>query len=425
MKLLRLPLSLLCLLTMAFAQRWAGESFSVAPAGGSFNLNDGAVQFTFPLNAVAGTTKITVIPNSLYPDVPLIVPDTAYSITPAGATFGANVQLTISYNQAALPTGASEANLRMYSINNHRWVLLASSVDTVANTVTTATKLTGTFAIIASTNGSFIGENLLTARIDGSESGMQGSIANFYRVAPFVNPGSSYGYMEPILPVTPVPPGATLNGSENAFYFLRTQLGGKSDLYICNIDGSNVQRVTSRNTTFQGYTTSADGRYILYVSGGALHRATAYGVAPAQLAASNVTSCAYAPSGSAVAYSLANGNIQIVTLAGALLTSIATGLAGVHDITFNRAGSQIAFSALFGGGNHIHTVASSGGAVKRQTDGGEDHAPLYDPSGTAIAYLRASGATGIFRVATTDPVDSQGTLVLYGPTKSRFYFLWR
>lgn len=81
------------------------------------------------------------------PDYAMVGP--AYDCLPAGATFEPTLPLTFGYDTVDLPAGVSENDLVMAYWDGDKWVMLSTTVDTQAKTVTGQVAHFTAFAILA------------------------------------------------------------------------------------------------------------------------------------------------------------------------------------------------------------------------------------------------------------------------------------
>ncbi|HEX6746985.1 MAG TPA: Ig-like domain-containing protein, partial [Longimicrobium sp.] len=110
------------------------QSFIITSAGGTLTFAAGKVVLVFPPNAVIEDRRISVAPATV--SDPGYVAGTAYSFGPSGS-FLLPVSLTISYNEAGIPTGASETDLVICTFKASSWSEVpGSSVNTATNQVT-------------------------------------------------------------------------------------------------------------------------------------------------------------------------------------------------------------------------------------------------------------------------------------------------
>jgi len=126
------------------------ESLTVTSGDGSFEL-------TIP----AGTTALDKDGNPLQSisisaatDVPNPPPGTGiigfiYDCQPAGATFNPPLTLTMHYDPANLPEGATEDSLSIALWDGTQWVILQGTVDTVNHTVTVQISHFSGFALLS------------------------------------------------------------------------------------------------------------------------------------------------------------------------------------------------------------------------------------------------------------------------------------
>jgi len=71
-------------------------------------------------------------------------------IGPSGTQFtGTPLSITLKYNPATLPTGATASNLAIFTVVNGAWSALPSTIDTANDTVTATTTHLSNFALIA------------------------------------------------------------------------------------------------------------------------------------------------------------------------------------------------------------------------------------------------------------------------------------
>jgi hypothetical protein len=140
----------------------------IGAAGGSAATLDGGAEVTFPAGALAGNTGITIEHTTVAaPPGGFLVAGAIYEFGPHGTTFGAPVQVTIAYDEANLPAGREEHELRLMHFVNGAWEVAAGSVvDTDNNTVSGSVT---SFSPIAPGGGSVITMSAWgTAVIDGN-----------------------------------------------------------------------------------------------------------------------------------------------------------------------------------------------------------------------------------------------------------------
>jgi hypothetical protein len=118
----------------------------IGPAGGTVVSADGLAEVVIPPGALSSVVDITIRVASAPPAGHV---GTAYEFGPDGTTFAAPVTITIVYDEADLPVGAVEADIRLGTVASGAWAAAAgSTVDTVANTVTAETNHFSMWAIV-------------------------------------------------------------------------------------------------------------------------------------------------------------------------------------------------------------------------------------------------------------------------------------
>ncbi len=112
----------------------------VAASGGTAATPDGKARVDVPSGAVSDSVVLSVAtaPDSLLPsasDSRLVGP--AYEYLPDGTQFSKAVQISIVYDPANVPSGASEGSIRLHTVQDGQWVpVTGSTVDTTIHTVT-------------------------------------------------------------------------------------------------------------------------------------------------------------------------------------------------------------------------------------------------------------------------------------------------
>ncbi len=119
------------------------DSRGVSQTAGQITTTDGKVSFDVPggtqmLNAQGKplTEVLVTVPTSV---PPLPAQDAIvlhYDFGPDGATFAPPITLTLKYDMATIPQGVSESTLFIAYWDGSQWQVLATTVDTVAKTVT-------------------------------------------------------------------------------------------------------------------------------------------------------------------------------------------------------------------------------------------------------------------------------------------------
>jgi hypothetical protein len=129
----------------------------MASAGGTAATPDGKARVDVPSGALSDTTIISVVPaaDSLLPSpAPGYVTGSAYHYRPDGTQFSKPVQITIVYDPANVPSGASESSVRLHTVENGQWVPVSGSVvDTSLHTVTGQTTHFSIYGAVAAQPG--------------------------------------------------------------------------------------------------------------------------------------------------------------------------------------------------------------------------------------------------------------------------------
>jgi hypothetical protein len=90
------------------------EQVQVDDEGATVSAQSGAVSLTVPPGAVPAATTITVAPVAVEPADPGLIPGTMYDFGPDGLQFAEPVTLSLAYDPATLPDGATEDRLRIF-----------------------------------------------------------------------------------------------------------------------------------------------------------------------------------------------------------------------------------------------------------------------------------------------------------------------
>ncbi len=118
----------------------------IGSSGGEVKSSDGKTTVIIPEGALSEQTEITV-DQALNPPSGNI--GLAYEFGPSGTTFSQPVTISIAYDEAFLPQGVNEANLRLGDVVSNQWEEVTdSSVDVVANVVTGTTTHFSIYGVI-------------------------------------------------------------------------------------------------------------------------------------------------------------------------------------------------------------------------------------------------------------------------------------
>lgn len=112
-------------------------SNSIGSNGGTVTSSDRKAKIVIPSGALSQDTGITVAAVSNQPSGNI---GTAYEFGPDGTTFNEPVTISITYDEASLPSGVSESDIKLSMVTNSQWQEITNSiVDTVANIVSGTT----------------------------------------------------------------------------------------------------------------------------------------------------------------------------------------------------------------------------------------------------------------------------------------------
>ena len=112
-------------------------------------LNDGAVTVDVPAGAVTADVTLTAAVATNAPASDLAVTGGAVDLGPAGTTFASPVTITLTYEEASLPAGVDESELRLFrAVDDSCELLDPSSVNATDNTVSGATSSFSIFGIL-------------------------------------------------------------------------------------------------------------------------------------------------------------------------------------------------------------------------------------------------------------------------------------
>lgn len=168
---------------------------------------DGKARLTIPKDTIGknkGGTRlfslqIVEMTGAADPPADSAVIGQVYDVGPDGATFDPPIELTMRYDESALPEGVAEGNLLLATRDGtaSQWAELESTVDEDANTVTANVSHFSAFAIMAHTRpASFSISNLVITpsqiNVDGSASisaliSNSGDLTDIYEVTIKVN----------------------------------------------------------------------------------------------------------------------------------------------------------------------------------------------------------------------------------------------
>lgn len=138
----------------------------VGADGGAATFAGGAVQLSIPAGALPGPTAFTAQPVADPPAGGVsLVGGAVWDMGPDGFLFPQPVELTIGYDEARIPVGIEEHELRMVHFENGAWQRVPGIVNTAANAVSGSVTSFSPFAPGGGSVIELIGDG--TATIDG------------------------------------------------------------------------------------------------------------------------------------------------------------------------------------------------------------------------------------------------------------------
>jgi hypothetical protein len=145
-----------------------GAVWVIGAAGGSISAADGQVQLRVPAGALTSEVGITVQPTSVAPPAGgFLVAGATYEFGPHGVSFNSPVQVTIAYDDANLPPGREEHELKLLHFTGGVWEAAAGSVVDVQSSNISGSVLS--FSSVSPGGGSVITlSGSGTATIDGT-----------------------------------------------------------------------------------------------------------------------------------------------------------------------------------------------------------------------------------------------------------------
>ncbi len=121
------------------------------PQGGTVIAAGGKVVLEIPAGAVSQPLMIIVEPVTSYPHSERVLEGAVFNFRPEGTQFDIPVALSIRYDEARIPTGFTEEELRLQRLTEDTWLNVpGSTVDPGANTVRGSIVRFSTYAASAS-----------------------------------------------------------------------------------------------------------------------------------------------------------------------------------------------------------------------------------------------------------------------------------
>lgn len=124
---------------------------AMTSAGGTIGTTTSTVRLTVPAGALATATTLTVEPTEDPVGNEHLVAGTSYEFGPDGTQFAQPVTLTLKYDPAKLPAGASPASLRIAKYTGDRWTIIDedASVDAASGTVSASIHSFSSYAVVS------------------------------------------------------------------------------------------------------------------------------------------------------------------------------------------------------------------------------------------------------------------------------------
>ena len=123
----------------------------LGPEGGTLRLLNGKITVSAQAGALQFPVMIVFRPSPSAPIHPRSVPGTTYDMEPFfGIPTSRPLLLTVAYDAARLPAGATESSLQLYQVVDGSWrVVFGSNVDTTRDVVRASLMYGGTYTVAA------------------------------------------------------------------------------------------------------------------------------------------------------------------------------------------------------------------------------------------------------------------------------------
>ncbi len=185
------------------------------------------------------------------------------------------------------------------------------------------------------------------------------------------------------------------------------RMGRFKELFIMDLDGSNIQQLTRDHGLAMSPSWSRNGDKIIYTSY-KTRKPELYTISPDGGAAKQLTErqgleigAKFSPDGKSIVTSAAIAGISkiaILDLSGRLLEKLTTSDSIDVSPTYSPDGSKIAFCSNRGGGPQIYVMSSSGEPAKRlsYTNSSYCTSPSWSPKGDKIVFVCRAGGNQLF-----------------------------
>lgn len=374
----------------------------------TFFLRNGRVELLVKRQSVSVDTVAYATDVPLAPHNPFLLPQTVVALGRPNLSLSKAASLYLSYTLEELPAGTAEANLRVHTLRNHKWVLVGGAPDTVNKRVAVNISTGGVYAVLASTSNTANSDSILCHKIDG-----EGAESHYVLDgSPFRGgPDSPWPFYEikslqnEFLHLT--------SPAYSAILSLRRQPAGTFELYTSNPDGSYDARITSLSMQSAGPGSfRQDGRmgifpavvagqtniYKMNIDGSGL-TTLASGLAAFPVVAIN-------PAGTQAAYSTNNSVVIVDPTTNAVLrTAVIPGAVGINAIAYNANGTLIAVAAE---GLGLFTVNPVNAGVVARVAGFFTGPIAFSPDGAFLA-LRTQNRLRSYRLSNNTLVKEWGS----------------
>ncbi len=152
----------------------APATASIGPAGGTLTSADGVVTLKVPKGALTQTVTLGIAPATKAPSGAVL----AYELTPSGTVFAVPATLTVDTSALSLPTGTTEADVRIETASSGAWKGLYTTLDSAKHTASASLAHLSTYGVVALGLSSQLvlgwtsGDPMASVYLDDATSGM-------------------------------------------------------------------------------------------------------------------------------------------------------------------------------------------------------------------------------------------------------------
>ena len=199
-----------------------------------------------------------------------------------------------------------------------------------------------------------------------------------------------------------------------------SRVGRFKELFIMDIDGSNVRQLTRDNGLAMSPSWAPAGDKLIYTSYRSrkpeLHTISPEGGGSKQITERQglEIGAKFSPDGGTIATAAAIAGVSkiaLLDLSGRLLKKLTSGDALDVSPTFSPDGSKIAFCSNRGGGPQIYVMSSQGEPAQRISFTNSNYctSPAWSPKGDKIAFICRAGGNQLFIASPTGSQTTQLT----------------